>query len=100
MCALLIVHGNSNLGRPVNSYNIIRLLSRLLGIIDFEAVEALVANDYLTKVVQQVSDYYLTEKGLTLLMKYKNHLLAYLQTEGYITNTFGHDMAVRYIESI
>ncbi|RZJ58502.1 MAG: hypothetical protein EOO55_00490 [Hymenobacter sp.] len=89
ICALLIVHSNSHLGRPINSYGIIRLLSRLFGVIDFKAVENLAINDYLQKTPRQTSDYHLTETGLALLMKYKSQLLEYLQAEGYITTTFG-----------
>ena len=103
LCALLIINkGSISSNNSVNSYELIRALSRLFGIIDYKTtVSNLTKNCYVNiESDGSFQHYYLTESGRSLLINQKGHLIKTLKDGGFIGNAHSQEMAEYFISKM
>ena len=103
LCALLIINkGSISSNNSVNSYELIRALSRLFGIIDYKTtVSNLTKNCYVNiESDGSFQHYYLTESGRSLLINQKGHLIKTLKDGGFIGNAHSQEMAEYFVSKI
>ncbi|MDO7874184.1 hypothetical protein Q5H93_05520 [Hymenobacter sp. ASUV-10] len=109
LCVLLIVHQESvynesaNNYEPANSYQLVRWLSRLFGIISFDSVKYLVQIELLDTNddgASQFSEYWLTEAGLQFLQLHKNSAFQIIQEAGHIKDDYSRSTTELFISRI
>ena len=103
LCALLIIIGGSiSSSNSVNSYELLKGLSRLFGIIDFKTVtDSLAENSYVNVEPDgQFEHYYLTESGRSLLMSQKEQLMKVLKDGGFIKDAHSEVMTKYFVSKI